>query len=131
MMGEVKKRLDQDKVTTYAKISAKIEALEKKRKKMRDSIIAKLEAGYVCPAAGPYIIELYYQERQYVAWKQQWQRLARKQYGPDWRKVMKRLISSTPVDSIACIKAKVNSRYRVVRDRDDEKVVEFRRKGVA
>jgi hypothetical protein len=125
------RKLDQDKVTTYAKICAKIDALEEKRKKMRDKIIAKLEAGYLCPTAGPYILELYYQERQAPAWKRQWQRLAKKQYGPEWRKVMARLIAAQPVNSIPSLRAKINSRYRVVHDRDDEKVVEFRKRGAA
>jgi hypothetical protein len=124
------RKLDQDKVTTYAKIAQKITDLTKKKEKMRGKIIAKMEAGYICPTGGPYIIELYYQETQVPSWKEEWQRLARKQYGSGWREAMRRLIVNTPVNNIPKLKAKINSRYRVVRD-SDEKVVEFRKRGAA
>jgi len=120
---KTEKRLSQDKVTTYAKLCAEYDALKKRKEKMRIRLIEQMEAGYVCPKAGPYLVMLTYQEKHPVAWKEEWIKLYKRAFGAGWKKQMKRLISMAEVVKTPMLLPRVNPKYRIV---EHEKVLEFK-----
>jgi len=122
-----KKRLPQDKVTKYAKLCAEIDDLEKKKKKLRGKLIKQMEAGYVCPRSGPYLVLLTYQERHPIAWKEEWSDLAKRVYGATKRKAMlAQLIAEAPEVKTPMLLPRVNPSYRTVSN-----VVAFNKREVA
>jgi len=120
----VRKRLQQDRVTTYAKLCAEADKIEKRRLKLRDKIIKLMERGYVCPKSGPYLVLLTYQERHPVAWKEEWMELCKRVYGAKKRKQMLNLIlDEAPLIKTPMLLPRVNPDYRIV---ERDKVVEMR-----
>src|SRR5882724_154824 len=110
-----KKRLQQDKVTKYAKLCAEIAKLEKQKLKLRSKLIKQLEVGYICPKSGPYLIVLTYQERHPIAWKEEWSELAKRIYGAKKRKVMlAQLVEDAPLVKTPMLLPRVNPDYRTV-----------------
>jgi len=117
------KRLAQDKVTKYAKLCAQIDSLEKSRKKLRERLIKQMEAGYVCPQRGPYLLLLTYQERHPIAWKEEWMDVAKQLYGAKRRKaVLKALYENAELVKTPMLLPRVNAKYR-----QKDNIVEFKK----
>ena len=127
MKNEIKKRLPQEKVNKYVYLSAEIDKMEKQRLKLRDKFIKMFGQGFVCPKRGPWLLLLSFQERRNVAWKEQWIRQAKKAFGPGWKKVMKQLISKTPVSKTPLLLIRPNADYQ----HGVTKVIEFKKEEVA
>jgi hypothetical protein len=121
-----KKKLEQSKVNKYVHLSAEIDKLEKQRLKLRVKLLALMERGYLCPKRGPWLLLLSHQERRNVAWREAWTRLAKKAYGPSWRKVMKQLVAKTPVTKTPLLLIRPNADYEPT-----TKVVEFKKEKIA
>ena len=107
------KFLDQDKVTEYAQLSAKIDELEERRKDLRPELIDQLEDGYKCPKDGPYLLKLTYQNRRSISWKDEFAKIAREFLGKAWLKRRNGIVDSAPKTKIPMLLPKTNPRYKV------------------
>ena len=120
------KKLKQDMVTTYAKMAKQKNDIEKKLTVLRKKIIVLMERGYISPKNGPYLLELTYQDRHPIAWKEEWMDLAKVHFGKKgWKAAFKQLLADAELVRTPMLLPKINAKYRVV---DQENIVEFKRK---
>lgn len=109
---KAKKRfLDQEAVTSYATLSARIDALKTKKENMRLDFVANFQKGYRCPTAGPFLLEYTTPERTDISWKEEFTTLAKKFLGSGWKKYMRKVKLAAEKNTVPTIHIKPNPRY--------------------
>lgn len=106
------RRLTAPLIESFAEIRANMKLYTKREKEMADMIkelMTEKDLSEFAPESCPYKLLLAKSERREVSWKDEWEKLAEKHWGKNWRKKQEELLAAAPAQPLLRLSVEPNT----------------------